>query len=208
MDEGVFRLLTNELTFQQNQWRKIVYDRTTNFTELPNRTELEKNYRTELYRTEPLPNYLLYRFQFFHYKKFSLCILARISVSICYKYGYVRSKNHTKFNFFKNRLKIFASINQFHSIYIVKSSVAVRFGKTPFDRTTEPHRTSPNCWFDRTTEPNRKVRSYTKFWQLFCELWDTTFTKLWYTNAHICLMTKNVQQIFRFFFWPTFLVRD
>ena len=89
------------------QLLSVVYDRTTNFTELPNRTELEKNYRTELYRTEPLPNYLLYRFQFFHYKKFSLCILARISVSICYKYGYVRSKNHTKFNFFKNRLKIF-----------------------------------------------------------------------------------------------------
>ena len=88
-------------------FKLLVYDRTTNFTELPNRTELEKNYRTELYRTEPLPNYLLYRFQFFHYKKFSLCILARISVSICYKYGYVRSKNHTKFNFFKNRLKIF-----------------------------------------------------------------------------------------------------
>ena len=57
--------------------------------------------------------------------------------------------------------KYFSSINQFHSIYLVKSSVAVRFGKTSFDRTTEPHRTSPNCWFDRTTEPNRKVRSYT-----------------------------------------------
>ena len=85
----------------------VVYDRTSNFTELPNRTELEKNYRTEPYRTEPLPNHLLYRFQFFHYKKFSLCILARISESICYKYGDVRSKNHTKFNFFKNRLKIF-----------------------------------------------------------------------------------------------------
>ena len=128
---------------------------------LLNQTELEKNYRTELYRTEPLPNHLLYRFQFFHYKKFSLCILARISVSICYKYGYVRSKTTQNSTFSKKDSKYFSSINQFHSIYIVKSSVAVRFGKTPFDRTTEPHRTSPNCWFDRTTEPNRKVRSYT-----------------------------------------------
>ena len=64
--------------------------------------------------------------------------------------------------------KYFSSINQFHSIYIVKSSVAVRFGKTPFDRTTEPHRTSPNCWFDRTTEPNRKVRSYTIWISAVC----------------------------------------
>ena len=28
MDEGVFRLLTNELTFQQNQWRKIKESKT------------------------------------------------------------------------------------------------------------------------------------------------------------------------------------
>ena len=89
---------------RENVCSVVVYDRTTNFTELPNRTELEKNYRTELYRTEPLPNHLLYRFQFFHYKKFSLCILARILVSICYKYGYVRSKNHTKFTQLESRL--------------------------------------------------------------------------------------------------------
>ena len=70
-------------------------------------------------------------------------------------------KTTQNLTFSKIDSKYFSSINQFHSIYIVKSSVAVRFGKTSFDRTTEPHRTSPNCWFDRTTEPNRKVRSYT-----------------------------------------------
>ena len=55
------RILQVRTTFSM-----LVYDRTSNFTEPPNRTELEKNYRTEPYRTEPLPNYLLNRFQFFH----------------------------------------------------------------------------------------------------------------------------------------------
>ena len=62
--------------------------------------------------------------------------------------------------------KYFSSINQFHSIYIVKSSVAVRFGKTPFDQTTEPHRTADLTELPNQTEKFGRTLFITQFFIL------------------------------------------